>query len=165
MPPQEMRAVATERMSRIKAFMAALGEEVTEELQVFQAAFENPPVEHQIKAAEEFIGRGKKRLFQHDAAISCAKGVVRLEGLASMVSNTQDPYRLAAHAGWQRPIKIPVTVFEGQLRSQNLHSQTVSVADWHFPLTVFADQEAPDPEARFWFPDRRGQCIVGCIGG
>ena len=43
---------------------------------------------------------------------------------------TQDPYRLAAHAGWQRPFKIPATVFEGQLRSQNVHSQTASAADW-----------------------------------
>ena len=83
-PPQEMRAVATERMSRIKASMAVLGEEDTEELQVLQVAFEKaeglskiPPVEHQIKGTEEFIGRAKKRLVQHDAAIQNAQESLR----------------------------------------------------------------------------------------
>ena len=84
LPPQEMRAVATERMSRIKASMAALGEEDTEELQVLQAAFAKaerlskiPPVEHQITATEEFIGRAKKRLVQHDVAIQSAQQALR----------------------------------------------------------------------------------------
>ena len=96
-----------------------------------------------------------------------AKRAVRLEGFFSMVSNmvgwnrflrptdfgadgavsewarfrTQDPCRLAVHAGWQRPFKIPATVFEGQLRSQKPpHSQTASAADWQFSLPVFEDR-------------------------
>ena len=60
------------------------GEEDTEELQFLQAAFEKalrqskiPPVGHQIKATEEFIGRAKKRLVQHDAAIQAVQESVR----------------------------------------------------------------------------------------
>ena len=88
MPPQEMRAVATERMSRIKASMAVLGEEDTEELQFLQAAFEKalrqskiPPVGHQINATEEFIGQAKKRLVQHDAIQAAQEFVRKAESL------------------------------------------------------------------------------------
>ena len=40
MPPQQMRAAATERVSRIKASIAALRAEDTEEMTVLQVAFE-----------------------------------------------------------------------------------------------------------------------------
>ena len=32
-----------------------------------------PPVDHQIKATEDFIGRAKKRLLQHDIVINDAQ--------------------------------------------------------------------------------------------
>ena len=80
MPPQQMRAAATERVSRIKASIAALRAEDTEEMQVLQVALEKaqrqaavPPVDHQIKATEDFIGRAKKRLLQHDVVINEAQ--------------------------------------------------------------------------------------------
>ena len=80
MPPQQMRAAATERVSRIKASIAALQPEDTEEMTVLQVALEKaqrqaavPPVDHQIKATEDFIGRAKKRLLQHDVVINEAQ--------------------------------------------------------------------------------------------
>ena len=80
MPPQQMRAAATERVSRIKASLAALRAEDTEDMSVLQVALEKaqrqasvPPVDHQIKATEDFIGRAKKRLLQHDVVINEAQ--------------------------------------------------------------------------------------------
>ena len=70
--PQEMRAAATERVSRIRASIAALRPEDTEEMSVLLVALDKaqrqaavPPLDHQIKATEDFIGRAKKRLLQH----------------------------------------------------------------------------------------------------
>ena len=80
MPPQQMRAAATERVSRIKASIAALRAENTEEMSVLQVALEKAqrqaavrPVDHQIKATEDFIMRAKKRLLQHDVVINEAQ--------------------------------------------------------------------------------------------
>ena len=59
MPPQQMRAAATERVSRIKASIAAFRAEDTEDMTVLQVALEKaqrqaavPPVDHRIGEVE-----------------------------------------------------------------------------------------------------------------
>ena len=70
MLPQQMRAAATERVLRIKAF-AHFERKIPGRCQFCKWLGEGPTpsrnaVDHQIKATEDFIGRAKKRLLQHD---------------------------------------------------------------------------------------------------
>ena len=65
---------------RVKASLAALRAEDTEEMSILQVALDKaqrqaavPPLDHQIKATEDFIGRAKKRLLQHDVVINEAQ--------------------------------------------------------------------------------------------
>ena len=60
--------------------MAALRSEDTEEMSILQVTLDKaqrqaavPPLDHQIKATEDFIGRAKKRLLQHDVVINEAQ--------------------------------------------------------------------------------------------
>ena len=77
--------------------MAALRAEDTEEMSVLQVALEKaqrqaavPPVDHQIKDTEDFIGRAKKRLLQHDVVINEAQ-----EALQKAESMKREAKRLA----------------------------------------------------------------------
>ena len=60
--------------------MAALRAEDTEEMSILQVALDKaqrqaavPPVDHQIKATEDFIERAKKRLLRHDVVVNEAQ--------------------------------------------------------------------------------------------
>ena len=69
----EMRAATTERVSRIKALMAALQVEDTEVMSILQVVLDKaqrqaavPPVDHQIKATEDSSGGPRSGCFKHD---------------------------------------------------------------------------------------------------
>ena len=96
-PPQEIRAAATERVSRIKASMAALRAEDTEEMSILQVALDKaqrqaavPPVDHQIKATEDFIERSKKRLIRHDVVINEAQEALQKAAEAKSLAEAEE---------------------------------------------------------------------------